>query len=691
MHTDRRLGRTAVDRLRSTAVVTAVIATTTLGAVAVVPASAGYAAPAQTQAVPLVVGVQPGTPPAAPADRLEARTDVDVTATEPVVGAGAVTVDVPRDDVSEAITALRADPTVAYVELDRPAAVVDALPTGVVGAAPDGTASAVTTDDPDRGDQWGLDRAEVPTAWEQTVGSPDVTVAVVDTGVDAVPDLAGALLPGYDFVNDDNDASDDEGHGTATAGVLTARGDNGVATAGVCWTCSVLPVKVLDANGSGWYSDIAAGIVWAADHDADIINLSLGGPYDSRVLRDAVAHATAAGSLVVAAAGNAGSTSAFYPAALPQALAVGASTITDARYSWSSYGPTWVDVAAPGCNPAQGRDGVVSDFCGTSSAAPFASGVAALVLAATPGAGVEQLRSALTSTAVPIAGGWVAAGRLDAAAAVGAGAGSPTVTVTTPAPGAYLRGTVTVTPTVSDDIGATRVEALLDGVPAAEATADPWTLDVDTTVRGGGRTTLTVIAYDGDGNSASAHVPVTIDNDAPYAWLLTPRADARVRGATVVVATAAIDRGGVRQVQLRANGQLVHTDTRAPWVAKWRPGSVSGPVALTVSVEDRAGNVRTLSRSVVVDNVRPVVGFRRAPGKSTRVGGTLAVEATAGDRYGVKQVDLLINNRVVRTDRSSRYTFRAPTARYGRQFTVQLRTQDLAGNVSYSPRRTWRN
>ncbi|TML96621.1 MAG: hypothetical protein E6G03_04720 [Actinobacteria bacterium] len=120
----------------------------------------------------------------------------------------------------------------------------------------------VTPDDSAWPQQTGLRVAGFPAAWDVTEGSSRVVVAVIDTGVDGQhPDLRGALVPGYDFVNSDTNATDDHGHGTAVAGVIAARAGNHVGGAGICWRCSIMPVKVHDANGSGDDTLIAAGIV----------------------------------------------------------------------------------------------------------------------------------------------------------------------------------------------------------------------------------------------------------------------------------------------------------------------------------------------------------------------------------------------------------------------------------------------
>jgi thermitase len=264
---------------------------------------------------------------------------------------------------------------------------------------------------------WSLAKVRAPLAWRTTTGSPDVVVAVLDTGIDALhPDLAGAVLPGWDAVNEDADASDDHGHGTAVAGVIAARGNNGVGGAGVCWRCSLLPVKVIASDGTGSAADVAQGIVWAVDHGAAVINLSfvLSG-YDGAVA-GAIDHARARGALVVAAAGNSGGDEPTFPASHQGVVSVTATDGADGRYSWASHGP-WAAVAAPGCSQSTTLGGGHGEVCGTSSATAFASGVAALVRSSANGADGALAYSALAATAVAV-GDFVAAGRLDLAAAV---------------------------------------------------------------------------------------------------------------------------------------------------------------------------------------------------------------------------------------------------------------------------------
>jgi subtilisin family serine protease/uncharacterized protein YkwD len=277
--------------------------------------------------------------------------------------------------------------------------------------------TAVRPNDTHWPEQTGLQHARFPEAWQTARGSPQAVVAVVDTGVDAGhPDLAGALLRGRDLVNGDDDATDDHGHGTAVAGVIAARGNNATGIAGACWSCSILPVKALAADGTGPTSAVAAGVLWATDHGAQVINLSLGSPASTAILAEAVAYATSRGVTVVAAAGNDGVDSRFYPAAEAGVLAIAAVDDSDQPYSWSNRG-AWVQVAAPGCLPTTLPGGGYGTACGTSIAAPVVSGLAALLRAAHPALPAPEIAELIRRSAVPI-GSVVQDGRLDAAAAL---------------------------------------------------------------------------------------------------------------------------------------------------------------------------------------------------------------------------------------------------------------------------------
>lgn len=266
--------------------------------------------------------------------------------------------------------------------------------------------------------EWAPPRVNAPQAWDRTVGSPSTVIAVLDSGVDPLqPDLQGAFVAGRDVVNSDNDPSDDFGHGTQVAGVAAARSDNGIGVASYCWQCSVMPVKVLGANGTGSASNIAAGITWASDHGARVINMSFGTTASSNTLAGAVQYAHDHGAVLVAAAGNSSSTVQTYPAALPNVVGVAGTDSLDQLTSTSNYG-SWVAVAAPGCNFTTGLSAWYGTFCGTSSASPVVAGIAGLALSLDPAATNAEVERAIESSAVPT--GFVEYGRVDAAAALSA-------------------------------------------------------------------------------------------------------------------------------------------------------------------------------------------------------------------------------------------------------------------------------
>ena len=241
--------------------------------------------------------------------------------------------------------------------------------------------------------QWHLSRVGAERAWNLTCGR-GVTVAVIDTGVacfDDGPfsrgtDLAGTRCEGgWNFVDDSPRAADDHGHGTHVAGTIAQTTDNGMGTAGLAFCATLMPIKVLSKQGFGSLAGIANGIRFAADHGANVINMSLGGPFGSRILGAAVKYAEDKGVLVVAAAGNSGK-SVGYPAAYPGVLAVSATDDKDQIAWFSSRGPE-VGLAAPGVSVTQqtvcggGRDKceVFGTFNGTSMASPHVAGIAAMV------------------------------------------------------------------------------------------------------------------------------------------------------------------------------------------------------------------------------------------------------------------------------------------------------------------------
>jgi subtilisin family serine protease len=246
------------------------------------------------------------------------------------------------------------------------------------------------------GQQWGITQIKAEQAWDITTGAENIVIAILDTGTAPNhPDLDGKVIPGYDAYNNDNDPSDDNGHGTYTAGIAGASSNNGTGIVGTSWGARLMPVKVLGPRGQGSDETIARGIRWAADNGARIISASLGGDIDSQVMRDAVKYAHDKNVLLVASSGNTPDGKPNFPAAYESALAVGATGRSDTFTGFSSWGP-FVDVTAPGVGIlSTGWDNGTLSYeygNGTSASCPFVSGIAALVLSVNPSLTADQVK-----------------------------------------------------------------------------------------------------------------------------------------------------------------------------------------------------------------------------------------------------------------------------------------------------------
>lgn len=267
-------------------------------------------------------------------------------------------------------------------------------------------------------------------AWVITTGNTSVNIAILDTGIDQDhEELASKMVSQVNFT-DSSTLDDLYGHGTHVAGIAAAVTNNGTGVAGVCWSCSLLNVKVLNDQGSGYYSWIAQGIVWAADNGAKVINMSLGGNVKSRTLEKAVNYAWSKGVILACAGGNNGNSSPTYPAAYANCMAVAATDANDQKASWSSYGRKWMDVAAPGLdifstfpNHAYtiGKSLNYDYGSGTSMATPYVAGLAGLIWNTSYATSNKAVRDRIESTADRITGTgvyWIH-GRINACRAVG--------------------------------------------------------------------------------------------------------------------------------------------------------------------------------------------------------------------------------------------------------------------------------
>ncbi len=266
-------------------------------------------------------------------------------------------------------------------------------------------------------DQWGLQAAHISEVWPNSTGS-DVIVAVIDSGSGPNPDLTQNLLPGRSIirgrVTDGADDVDIVGHGTHVAGIIAAQNNNDIGISGVAPNAKILPIRILDSRGDGSESDLALAIRYASDQGAKVINLSLGGRIQTNGLQSALEYAASKGILVVAAAGNAGpQANTTYPAGNDLTLAVTAVDQTMNSPSFAQRG-TYIDISAPGINicssirydssvdvsrKCAGASEPYINMSGTSMAAAFVSGIAALVFSARPNFTAQQVREVIIATA----------------------------------------------------------------------------------------------------------------------------------------------------------------------------------------------------------------------------------------------------------------------------------------------------
>ncbi|MBC7258550.1 MAG: S8 family serine peptidase [Chloroflexi bacterium] len=319
--------------------------------------------------------------------------------------------------------------------------------------------AAATPDDAQFGAQWALTKIRAPEAWDIFTGSPEVVIAVLDTGADLNhPDLQGNLwqnfgeIPdngvdddgngyvddrwGWDVIHHDGLPMDDHGHGTHVAGIIGARGNNGIGVAGVLWRCRLIPVKVLGSSGSGDYAGVADGVYYAAKNGARVVNMSFAGSDYSQLLQDVINDVARRYDVVfVAAAGNCASGGTgcgsvnpiMYPAAMENVVSVAATDSADQRGAFSEYN-AFVDLAAPGVSIYNTtRGGSYGNKSGTSMASPHVAGLAGLIRALRPAWNREQVEAHMKATAAKVGGilydengrnDYYGYGRIDAAAAL---------------------------------------------------------------------------------------------------------------------------------------------------------------------------------------------------------------------------------------------------------------------------------
>jgi thermitase len=338
----------------------------------------------------------------------------------------------PGADRARALRRLESDAGVVYAEAD----------------ASYHTSVAAYPNNPYFTSQWGLNNVndvdiDAPEAWGVTTGTSSTIVAVLDTGIDlSNPAFAGRIwtnpdpsgsdghpgdVNGWNFVDDSPYVQDNNGHGTHVSGILAAAGNNGTGVAGVDWNATIMPVKILDAFGGGTIDAAVNGIYYAVQHGARVINASWGGGPFSQAMASAIAYAGSQGAVFVTAAGNDGTNSdsrPSYPGSyrLPNEITVAAVDANGNLASFSDFGASTVDLAAPGVNILSTVPGGFQTLSGTSMATPYVAGVVALLAGQHPDWSAAQLVQRVLATTKPdpvLAGRTVTGGIVDAAMALG--------------------------------------------------------------------------------------------------------------------------------------------------------------------------------------------------------------------------------------------------------------------------------
>jgi hypothetical protein len=393
---------------------------------------------------------------------------------------------------------------------------------------------AETPNDKYYGLQWHLQKISAPGAWDITLGQPNVTVAVLDTGVDPDhPDLSAKLLGGYNAYDDSTNVTDDCCHGTMVAGAVGAVTNNSLGIAAIGWQIPILPIKVNNpGTGYSTYSLLAKGLTYAADKGAKVASMSWQ-IFNGTALTSAAKYFVDKGGLVVAAAGNTGKYEDYMDN--PYIISVAATNSSDGLASFSSYGP-YVDVVAPGVNiftTIIGKQATSYDYAygyasGTSLSTPITAGLAALIFSANPSLAPNQVEQILKSTAVDLGDpgydvyyGW---GRINASKALKAAVGAPppppplppndttppNMTITYPTSGATVTGNITVAVSASDNVAVSKVELYKDSGLFAVDYSAPYAFCWNTNTDTNDAHTLLAKAYD-TSNNVGASKPVTVN------------------------------------------------------------------------------------------------------------------------------------------------------------------------------------
>lgn len=476
--------------------------------------------------------------------------------------------------------------------------------------------STFVPNDPYLGSEYHATKVGAPTAWDTTRGA-GITIAMLDSGVDAShPDLIANLVPGFNTQDNNTDTSDICGHGTAVAGTAAASLNNGIGVAGIAGEAKILPIRVayLDAATNGcyaYYSTIANGLTYAADHGARVANVSFSGVAGSSAIQSAAQYMKGKNGLVFVSAGNNGVDENIAPTSTM--VVVSATDANDVKTSWSSFG-NFVTLAAPGAGIwTTSKGGIYQSWSGTSFSSPLTAGVGALMMAANPGLDGASVEKLMYSSAVDLGAAgrdpYYGYGRVSASAGVQAALSAvstadttkPVASITSPSASSTVSGLVAISATATDNVGVTRVELQINGTTVAIDNAGPFGFNWDSSSVPNGMVNLAVTAFDAAGNVGASQIvavnvansiaPVVADTAAPVVTISNPVAG-RVSG-TVNITSAASDNSGAAGIsqQLYIDGVLKTTVTGSSLAYSWNTRKIAAGIhQIQVTGSDKAGN-----------------------------------------------------------------------------------------------------
>jgi subtilisin family serine protease len=468
---------------------------------------------------------------------------------------------------------------------------------------------------------WHLPKVGAPDAWDVSQGA-GITIAILDSGVDgAHPDLAANIVPGWNFYDNNSNTADVYGHGTKVAGAAAAITNNVIGVSGIAGQAKIMPMRVTNTSGSGYYSMMAQALVWAADRGALVASLSFAGVAGSTTIFNAANYFKSKGGLVTVSAGNY-SVDHGYPAS--DALIVVSSTDqNDNRASWSSYGAA-VDFAAPGVNILTTvAGGTYTGAHGTSFSSPVTAGVIALMKSVNPTLPNTEIEGRLCSSAVDIGAMgkdiYFGCGRINAAAAVESvrlaiptpDLQAPLVDISSPYEDATVSGLVPVNVAATDNVGVARVELKVNNNPVAIDTSSPFGFTWDSKGISNGPAALIAYATDAAGNIAASDpvtvnvanvVPVPVKDTTPPAIKIVTPVAGSVSGNVTVTINIADDNGaaGVRTFAY-IDGMAKASGTGSTLSFNWQTkNEVAGSHMIMVMSRDAAGNAASAVVSVTV-------------------------------------------------------------------------------------------